>query len=130
MIRTDKMADQLGLNVQDLQEILGMGRASIFSYRTGKRPITRRAWSKLEAAEKKVSQKSKASIEEYQKPEPIAESLSRQNLSSCVQEENLDDIHKRLLALETQVRVLTQAVGSLIPQGQPAKVKKPSHESA
>ena len=42
----------MGRNVQDLPEILGIGRASLFCYRTGKRTITRKTWLKLEQAER------------------------------------------------------------------------------
>ena len=42
----------MGINVQDLPDILGIGRASMFCCRTGKRPITRKTWLKLEAAER------------------------------------------------------------------------------
>ena len=38
--------------MQELPEILGIGRASLFCCRTGKRPITRKTWLKLEAAER------------------------------------------------------------------------------
>jgi hypothetical protein len=50
--RTDNLAVSKGLNVGDLIPILGLSRATLFSYRTGKRPISSKAWRKLEAAEK------------------------------------------------------------------------------
>ncbi len=52
MIRTDALAVRLGVHVQDLPESLGVSRASLFAYRAGKRPITSKAWRKLEAAER------------------------------------------------------------------------------
>ena len=51
LIRTDILARKLGVNVQDLPEIIGIGRASLFCCRTGTRPITGKSWLKLEAAE-------------------------------------------------------------------------------
>lgn len=50
--RTDALAHALGCNVEDLIDRLGTSRASLFSYRTGKRPISSKAWRKLEAAER------------------------------------------------------------------------------
>lgn len=50
--RSDALALALQKNVQDLTEVLGVSRASLFSYRTGKRPITSKAWRKLEQAER------------------------------------------------------------------------------
>ena len=46
------MAARLGVNIQDLPGKIGIGRASLFSYRTGKRSITSKTWAKLEAAER------------------------------------------------------------------------------
>jgi hypothetical protein len=50
--RTDDLAVRLGVNVQDLPDKIGISRASLFSYRTGNRPLTSKAWAKLEAAER------------------------------------------------------------------------------
>lgn len=58
--RTDALAVKLGLNVQDLTEIIGVSRASLFSYRSGLRRITSKAWHKLEAAERRANSESSA----------------------------------------------------------------------
>lgn len=52
LIRTDALAHHLGINVQDLPDVTGIGRASLFCYRSGKRPVTAKALLKLEAAER------------------------------------------------------------------------------
>lgn len=44
----------MGINVQELPEVLGIGRASLFCCRTGKRPITPKTWLKLEEAERRA----------------------------------------------------------------------------
>jgi hypothetical protein len=49
--RSDVLALALGIDLGELATRLDMGRASFFSYRTGKRPISGKAWAKLEAAE-------------------------------------------------------------------------------
>lgn len=50
--RTDALAVRLDTDLGGVMERLGMGRASFFGYRTGKRPISGKAWAKLEAAER------------------------------------------------------------------------------
>lgn len=49
--RTDYLAARIGVNVQDLPGIVDVSRASLFSYRAGKRSIPPKAWHKLAAAE-------------------------------------------------------------------------------
>jgi len=53
--RTDDLAARLGVNLEDLPEVIGISRASLFCYRTGKRKISGKAWSKLDEAERRVS---------------------------------------------------------------------------
>ncbi len=50
--RTDTLAVRLGLSVQDLPAVTGFSRASLFAYRSGKRPISSKSWRKLEHAER------------------------------------------------------------------------------
>lgn len=52
--RTEALALRLGVNVEDLIDVIGVSRASLFSYRTGNRPISSKAWAKLEQAEKEA----------------------------------------------------------------------------
>lgn len=54
MRRTDALAVALGCDVQDLPEILGFSRASLFGYRSGKLNVSSKALAKLEAAELKA----------------------------------------------------------------------------
>jgi hypothetical protein len=54
LVRTDHLAARMGINVQDLPDVLGIGRASLFCCRTGKRPITPKTWLKLEEAERRA----------------------------------------------------------------------------
>jgi len=50
--RTDALAVKLGFRLGDLPAKLGISRASLFSYRTGKSPISNKAWQKLQIAER------------------------------------------------------------------------------
>jgi hypothetical protein len=52
--RTDAAAVKIGCNVEDLCDKLDLSRSSLFSYRTGKRPISSKAWAKLEKLESEI----------------------------------------------------------------------------
>ena len=52
--RTDALSVKIGCDIQQLPEKLGFSRASLFAYRSGTRPITGKAWRKLEAAEREA----------------------------------------------------------------------------
>jgi hypothetical protein len=49
--RTDALAQKLGVSIRSLPEIIGISSASLFGYRTGKLPVSRKALVKLERAE-------------------------------------------------------------------------------
>ena len=49
--RTDALAAKLEVDVQDLPEVVGFSRASLFAYRAGKARISEKAWLKLQSAE-------------------------------------------------------------------------------
>lgn len=49
--RTDTLAVKLGVDVGDLPGRIGISRASLFRYRSGKSPISAKAWIKLAFAE-------------------------------------------------------------------------------
>lgn len=55
--RTDTLAVRLRLNVSELVSVLQMSKAMIFAYRSGQRPISSKAWRKLEAAELRAGRK-------------------------------------------------------------------------
>lgn len=49
--RTDVLANKLGLRIVDLPVRLGMSADMVMGYRTGRYPISAKAWRKLETAE-------------------------------------------------------------------------------
>lgn len=49
--RTDALAQKLGVRLVDLTDKLSMSADMIMGYRTGRYPITAKAWKKLHAAE-------------------------------------------------------------------------------
>ncbi len=52
--RTDDLAYKLRITLRELGPVIGMSTASLFGYRSGKIPLSSKAWGKLEAAEKKA----------------------------------------------------------------------------
>lgn len=49
--RSDQLAEELGIRVSDLPGKLGISEDMLMGYRTGRYPISSRAWRKLNAAE-------------------------------------------------------------------------------
>jgi hypothetical protein len=64
--RTDALALELGVSLRQLAPLLDLSVASLFGYRSGKIPISNKAWSKLERKEPthedlpKISQNAKS----------------------------------------------------------------------
>lgn len=54
MERTDFLTGALGISLRALAPRLGLSVASLFGYRSGKIPISKKGWSKLEHLEKVV----------------------------------------------------------------------------
>ena len=52
--RTDRLAEKLSLPLRELGDRIGVSTAMLFAYRSGKNPISVKAWRKLEQAEREV----------------------------------------------------------------------------
>lgn len=52
--KTDELSLFLGINLQELPELLGFSLRMLNGYRSGAYPITEKAWLKLEKAEKEA----------------------------------------------------------------------------
>lgn len=52
--RTNRLAEKVGCRLEDLTELLGFSRASLFAYRSGRNKVSRKAWRSLEEAERRV----------------------------------------------------------------------------
>lgn len=100
--RTDILATVLECDVQDLTEVLGFSRASLFAYRAGKVNITAKAWNKLEAAE------IKAGIRQSLYDTRISENVSVP--PNIVREVDDESIVRRMEKLELEVAELRAVV--------------------
>jgi hypothetical protein len=49
--RTDALAAKLGVDINELPDIIGVSRASLFAYRSGRNRVSQKAWAKLTEAE-------------------------------------------------------------------------------
>lgn len=49
--KTDRLAEKLGVTLKELTGVLGFSTDSLFGYRTGRLPISAKAWRKLRNAE-------------------------------------------------------------------------------
>lgn len=56
--RTDALAAALNVSIRELAERIGISQAMLFAYRSGKNPISEKAWRKLEEAEEAAKNKS------------------------------------------------------------------------
>lgn len=54
--RTEVLSRKLGARVSDLPAEIGVSASMFFAYRAGKYPISRKAWGKLEAAERAAAE--------------------------------------------------------------------------
>jgi myosin-crossreactive antigen len=99
--RTDSLASVLNCTVQDLTEILGFSRASLFAYRTGKVKISDKAWRKLADAESRAG-----------KPPKLYETRIGQEgtPSAIVQEKNESILVQRVERLELELAELKAVV--------------------
>ena len=52
--RTERLAAVMGVNIQDLPDIIGVSRRMLFGYRSGSHQVSAKALAKLEAAEEKA----------------------------------------------------------------------------
>lgn len=106
--RTNFLAEFLKLNLGDLPDLLGISRASFFSYRTGKRPLTKKAWVKLEALESSNS---------LNRASPQSVDLKTAGSTvSVVPEMQQNETALQIKALEAKVEVLTRIVEKLLDQ--------------
>ena len=114
LIRTDHLAQKLGVNVQDLPDLIGIGRASLFCYRTGTRPITVKSWLKLAAAEEAAGISGRNESPVAAPKDPPVYGL----------EERMDRIEAALERLTTAVEALSCAQKPL-----PTSSSVPGHDS-
>jgi hypothetical protein len=75
--RTEALADALGLKLSDLPDLIGISKAMFHSYRSGKYPISDKAWRKLRTAEASIPEKSDLACNDHRcaslakEPDPV-----------------------------------------------------------
>lgn len=80
--RTNRLAAQMGLQVEDLPSVLGIGRRTLFECRSADSAASAKSWAKLQSAEEKINKN--ARVRESAKNEAyvnrIEETLQKKNL--------------------------------------------------
>ena len=95
--RTDTLAARLGCDIGDLSAEIGIGRSTLFGYRSGKLQPSKKAWAKLEAAEREAGIGATA-VEEEPVPDQISEGVD--GLDQTAREILLDAASRSPAALE------------------------------
>lgn len=90
--RTDTLATSLGCGIDDLPDVLGVSRASLYGYRKGRRNISNKAWAKLEQAEQA------AGIGSDERDPPEVQESDADKLIRLMDEMNLDDAARAVMA--------------------------------
>ena len=97
------------VNIETLAENLGISRASFWGYRTGNRPISQKAWRKLEDAERA------AGIGAEREPPAVAE-----------EEPAVSEMDQRFARIEAALERLTAAVEALACAQKPLPTSSPA----
>lgn len=87
MDRTDRLADSLGISLRELAVKMGLSKASFFGYRAGTIPLSRKAWAKLEEAERQA------------KPAPVLREDGRELDHLRAENERLRNALRRIVSL-------------------------------
>ncbi|MEI7911810.1 MAG: hypothetical protein WCK77_19435 [Verrucomicrobiota bacterium] len=110
--RAETLAAKTCKKLSDLPDNIGISPAMFYAYRSGKYPISRKAWRKLEVAERRAGiYQESASIPSVSEGE-IRERTSF--LNDFSQESENKVLSERLVAVENQLRILTAAISSLL----------------
>lgn len=109
--RTEFLAKKLRINLSDLPPKIGVSNSQYHAYRSGKQPISEKAWRKLEAAERAAGIGVKR-IEEAPEIMGNAECAGKLNDSPPPYGKNLS-IEERLEALEAENAMLKSGLAEV-----------------
>lgn len=112
--RTDFLANRLTCEIERLPEILGISRASLFGYRSGARPITNKAWRKLESAEKAAGI-NQPTISDWNQPLPPEVQAKFKEATAPITNAQ-EQIAEAMRPLQEQINRLTDMVEQLLSQ--------------
>jgi hypothetical protein len=101
--RTDALAEKLRITLREACIYVGLSTGSFFGYRTGRVPITNKAWKKLEEAEIKAGLNQSTSASAVDDDSPQSAESGRIEVD-------------KFTALEAKVELLTRMVETLLGQ--------------
>jgi transcriptional regulator with XRE-family HTH domain len=109
--RTDRLADQLGISLRQLAERIGISPAMLFAYRSGKYPISRKAWKKLDQTESNLEPP--RSLERISEP-PSYASTAAPSAANALRAEIERAYHELLDHCDGDLRRLSWLLGRLM----------------
>jgi len=119
--RTDRLAEILGCNLNDLPGKIGISQRSLYGYRSGKYPVTAKALRKLNAAEvaAKISNNDPGSAEHFTDPKfpGVGETACRACEDPAIyrvrRPETLENLADRVARLERIVETIRTGLDGL-----------------
>lgn len=119
LARTDLLASTMRVNVEDLTEILGVSRSSLFGWRKGRRTVSSKAWRKLELAEREAGIDSLAESEEANDEPDSEEADQVLEIRLQAMEKKMDE----MMPILKEVRSLLSSREELVVSGANYRIK-------
>ena len=107
------------VNVEDLTEILGVSRSSLFGWRKGRRTVSSKAWRKLELAEREAGIDSLAESEEANDEPDSEEADQVLEIRLQAMEKKMDE----MMPILKEVRSLLSSREELVVSGANYRIK-------
>ena len=97
--RTDNLAARLGVNIQDLPDIIGISRRTLFGSRSEKGEVSTKTFAKLEAAEREAGLLSLSHVVDAEARQTTGEAVTSEENRLIVQTKHtLDPIIREIVA--------------------------------
>lgn len=128
--RTESLSDSTGCRLSDLPALIGISASMFHAYRSGKYPISAKAWRKLEAAERKAGIRPGEAKAEAA-PDPPAPARIDQLIALNQQLAEMKRAHEEALARIAALQIQqTQALRALEEEIRTLREPKPTQGKA
>lgn len=128
--KTESLSDSTGCRLSDLPALIGISASMFHAYRSGKYPISAKAWRKLEAAERKAGIRPGEAKAEAA-PDPPAPARIDQLIALNQQLAEMKRAHEEALARIAALQIQqTQALRALEEEIRTLREPKPTQGKA
>lgn len=128
--KTESLSDSTGCRLSDLPALIGISASMFHAYRSGKYPISAKAWRKLEAAERKAGIRPGEAKAEAA-PDPPAPARIDQLIALNQQLAEMTRAHEEALARIAALQIQqTQALRALEEEIRTLREPKPTQGKA